>query len=192
MDSVRELFREYAEVVGSPICFESFAREMAELPGQYSPLLLALVSDQPAGCAALRKIGDGIGEMKRLYIRPAFQGGGLGRLLAESIIAEATAAGFHLLRLDTLPVMESAIRLYRKLGFHEIPPYGDNPPEAICLELKLQSSRSLRSTTNSVSNAGCIRIVETHVGAAFIKAQQITQLAIPGAGFPGIMPQRLR
>jgi ribosomal protein S18 acetylase RimI-like enzyme len=139
MDTVRELFREYAQVVGSPICFERFAREMAELPGQYSPLLLALVSEQPAGCASLRKIGDGIGEMKRLYIRPAFQGKGIGRLLAERIIAEAKASGVHLLRLDTLPSMEGAIHLYRKLGFQEIPPYGDNPPEAICFELKLRS-----------------------------------------------------
>ena len=138
MDAVRELFREYAEVVGSPICFDRFAREMAELPGQYSPLLLALVSDQPAGCAGLRKIGDGIGEMKRLYVLPAFQGTGIGRMLAERIISEAKAAGYDLLRLDTLPVMDSAIRLYRKLGFYEIPGYGDNPAEAICFELKLR------------------------------------------------------
>lgn len=77
--------------------------------------------------------------MKRLYIRPTFQGSGRGRLLAERIIEEAKAAGFQLLRLDTLPSMENAIRLYRKLGFREIPPYGDHPPEAICFELKLQS-----------------------------------------------------
>lgn len=142
MGAVRELFREYAEIVGSPICFESFAREMADLPWQYSPLLLALVADRPAGCAGLRKIGDGIGEMKRLYVRPAFQGSGLGRLLTERIIADATAAGYRLLRLDTLPALERAIGLYRKLGFQEIPPYGDNPPEAICFELKLQSHDS--------------------------------------------------
>jgi putative acetyltransferase len=138
MDTVRELFREYAEVVGDPICFERFVREMANLPGQYSPLLLAIVAGQPAGCAGLRKIADGVGEMKRLYIRPAFQGSGLGRLMAERIIEDAKAAGFHALRLDTLPFMESAIRLYRKLGFREIPPYGDNPPRAICFELSLQ------------------------------------------------------
>jgi len=137
MDAVRELFREYAEVVGSPICFERFARETAELPGQYSPLLLAFVSDQLAGCAGLRKIGDGIGEMKRLYVRPAFQGHGIGRRLTDRMILEAKAAGFELLRLDSLPFMESAIRLYRKLGFAEIPAYGDNPAEAICFELKL-------------------------------------------------------
>jgi len=144
MDAVRELFREYAELVGSAICFESYAREMAELPGRYSPpdgaLLLAFVAQtfSPAGCVALRQIGDGVGEMKRLYIRPAFQGSGLGRLLTERIVAEAKANGYRLLRLDTLPKLERAIALYRSLGFREIPPYGDNPPEAICFELPLR------------------------------------------------------
>lgn len=139
MDTVRELFREYAAWVGSPICFESFTREMAELPGRYEPLLLAFESGRLAGCAALREIGDGIGEMKRLYVRPAFQGSGLGRALVERVIAEAKSAGYQALRLDTLSMMDRAIALYRSLGFHEIPPYGDNPPEAICFELKLQS-----------------------------------------------------
>ena len=85
----------------------------------------------------MRDIGDGIGEMKRLYVRPAFQGTGLGRALVERVIAEAKAAGYRALRLDTLPMMERAIALYRSLGFREIPPYGDNPPEAICFELPL-------------------------------------------------------
>jgi ribosomal protein S18 acetylase RimI-like enzyme len=137
MDAVRELFREYAVWVGSSICFSSFEREMAELPGRYVPLLIAFHADQLAGCAALRQIGDGIGEMKRVYIRPAFQGSGLGRSLVERVIAEAKAAGYRALRLDTLPKMDRAIALYRSLGFHEIPPYGDNPPEAICFELPL-------------------------------------------------------
>jgi putative acetyltransferase len=129
MDAVRELFREYAEWVGNPT--------LAELPGLYAPVLIAFHGDQVAGCAALREIGDGIGEMKRLYIRPAFQGSGLGRSLVERVIAEAKAAGYQALRLDTLPKMERAIALYRSLGFREIPPYGDNPPEAICFELPL-------------------------------------------------------
>jgi N-acetylglutamate synthase-like GNAT family acetyltransferase len=137
VDAVRELFREYAEWVGSPICFTSFERELAELPGHYAPILIAAESGQLAGCAALRKIGNGVGEMKRLYVRPAFRGGGLGRLLVDRVIAEAQTAGYRLLRLDTLPVMERAIALYRGIGFREIPPYGDNPPEAICFELAL-------------------------------------------------------
>ncbi|HVV47070.1 MAG TPA: GNAT family N-acetyltransferase [Bryobacteraceae bacterium] len=137
LDAVRELFREYAGFVGSPICFESFEREIASLPGEYFCLLIAEDAGRLAGCAALRRIGEGVAEMKRLYVRPAFQGSGLGRLLAERIIREARAAGHRLLRLDTLPVMGTALALYRSLGFHEIPPYGGNPPEAICFELPL-------------------------------------------------------
>ena len=137
MDSVRALFREYAERVGSSICFASISKEMAELPGRYSPLLIAFHDGQVAGCAALRQFDPGIGEIKRLYVRPAFQGSGLGRALLERVIAEANAAGYQALLLDTLPTMERAIALYRTLGFHEIPPYGNNPPEAICFELEL-------------------------------------------------------
>lgn len=137
LNAVRDLFREYGEFLGSPVCLENFSREIASLPGEYSPLLVAEQSGQIAGCAALRGIGDGVGEMKRLYIRPAFQGHGLGRLLTVRIIAEASAAGYRLLRLDTLPVMAGALALYRSLGFREIPPYGGNPPEAICFELPL-------------------------------------------------------
>ncbi len=134
MDRVRELFREYATWVGDPI--------LAELPGRYAPVLIAFHADELAGCAALREIGDGIGETKRLYVRPAFHGSGFGRALVERVIVEAKAAGYRSLRLDTLPKMDRAIALYRSLGFHEIPPYGDNPPEAICFELELQSQRS--------------------------------------------------
>jgi len=137
MDAVRELFREYANWVGSPICFAAFEREMAGLPGSYSSLLVVVESGQLAGCAALRSLGEGTGEMKRLYVRPAFQGKGLGRMLVDRIVAEAKAAGHRRLVLDTLPVMEGAIGLYRSLGFREIPAYGDNPPEAICFELPL-------------------------------------------------------
>jgi GNAT superfamily N-acetyltransferase len=127
--------------VGDHICFQTFAREVADLPGRYEPpdgrLLIALVDDQLAGCAALRKLSPGIGEMKRLYVRPAFRGTGLGRLLVEQIIAEARSAGFQFLRLDSLPRMERAITLYRAFGFREISPYGDNPASAICFELTL-------------------------------------------------------
>ncbi|HEU5023069.1 MAG TPA: GNAT family N-acetyltransferase [Bryobacteraceae bacterium] len=137
LDVVRELFREYGEFVGRPICFERFEREIASLPGEYICLLIAEESGQLAGCAALREIGGGAAEMKRLYVRPAFQGRGLGRLLTERIIREARDSGHRLLRLDTLPVMGSALALYRSLGFREIPPYGGNPPEAICFELPL-------------------------------------------------------
>jgi ribosomal protein S18 acetylase RimI-like enzyme len=142
MDAVRGLFREYAAWLstawaGPAICFDSFERELAELPRRYSPVFVAVERGELAGCAALREIGDGVSEMKRLYVRPAFQGLGLGRLLVQQVATEARATGYRFLRLDTLPVMNNAIRLYRTLGFREIPPYGDNPAEAICFELAL-------------------------------------------------------
>ena len=142
MDLVRELFREYAASLGADWvnahpCLASFERELETLPGGYSTIMIAFDAGQPAGCVALRKIGDGIGEMKRLYVRPSFQGRRLGRLLVERIVMEARAAGFQLLRLDTLRTLERAIGLYRRTGFREIAAYSDNPPEAICFELAL-------------------------------------------------------
>jgi ribosomal protein S18 acetylase RimI-like enzyme len=129
MDAVRELFREYAVWVGDP--------NLAELTGRNVRVLIAFHAGHMAGCAVLREIDAGIGEMKRLYVRPAFQGLGFGRSLVERVIAEAKSAGYRALRLDTLPMMVRAIALYRSLEFHGIPRYGDNPPEGICFELSL-------------------------------------------------------
>ena len=137
LDAVRAVFREYAAWVGDAICFTSFEIELANLPGRYAPLLLAWEDNQIAACAALREFASGIGEMKRLYVRPQYRGQRLGRALTERIIGESRAAGHKLLRLDTLPKMQAAIPLYRALGFQEIPRYGDNPPGAICFELAL-------------------------------------------------------
>ena len=135
MDQVRALFREYAAGLGVDLCFQNFERELAELPGSYDPILL--VSDN-AGCAALRPLSDTVGEMKRLYVRAEHRGHGLGRRLAETIIDTARHKGFHALRLDTMPQMQDAIALYRRLGFREIAPYCNNPvPGALFLELSL-------------------------------------------------------
>ena len=134
IETARTLFVEYQKALGISLCFQNFDEEVAALPGPYAPtegrLLLAFdLADQPVGCVALRKIGEGIAEMKRLYVRPAGRGTGLGRRLAEAVIAEARAAGYRKLRLDTLPSMREAQALYVSLGFVDIPPYNDHPIE---------------------------------------------------------------
>ncbi len=135
--TVRELFREYAAWIGSPVTSQRVEQDLATMPDSYQALLLAFEDGKPAGCAALRQWQGGIGEMKRLYVRDSYQGRGIGRLLVEQIVAEARAAGFRRLRLDTLPMMTKAIAMYRALGFSEIPRYGDHLAEAICFELSL-------------------------------------------------------
>jgi ribosomal protein S18 acetylase RimI-like enzyme len=142
LTEARTIFQEYAESLGSDPCLQDFGEELATLPGGYARpqgrLLLALVEDHVAGCAALRPLDAETGEMKRVYVRPAFRGLGLGRMLAESIVRESRAAGYRRVRLDTLPSMVRARQLYRDLGFREIAQYGDNPVAgAVYLELEL-------------------------------------------------------
>lgn len=142
----RELFLEYAQSLGFSLCFQNFDKELADLPGEYSPpggcLLLAEYEGQPAGCVALHKLknsDDSICEMKRLYLRPQFRGKGLGRALADRIITEARQMGYRRMWLDTVePVMKDALAMYRRLGFKEIAPYCANPiAGALYMELEL-------------------------------------------------------
>jgi len=144
----REIFLRYSRSLDFDLSFQEFAAEMAGLPGGYaSPtgrLLLALIENKIAGCVALRKIGDGICEMKRLFVDPDQRGKRIGRILAEAIIREAWTLGYRRMRLDTVPSMVSAIGLYRSWGFEEIPPYCFNPvPGAKFFELRLEQERSV-------------------------------------------------
>ncbi len=146
IENARSLFEEYAAGLGISLCFQNFDRELANLPGDYAPpdgrLLLATEDDQLAGCIALRKLGDGSCEMKRLFIRPAYRGKGLGRVLVAAIIDEARQLGYTRMRLDTIPGrMDQAIALYRSIGFVEIEPYYENPiQDAKYMQLELATT----------------------------------------------------
>lgn len=140
---VRELFREYQAFLKVDLCFQSFEKELAGLPGQYAPpsgaLLLAMADAEAAGCVALRPLTGKVCEMKRLYVRPDFRGRKLGRRLSREIIHEALSLGYAAMRLDTMRRLGPAAGLYRSLGFEEIPSYCENPLEdAVYLELDLK------------------------------------------------------
>jgi ribosomal protein S18 acetylase RimI-like enzyme len=133
LDDVRALFREYHSWLGVDLCFQSFEEELQSLPGKYGPpegrLLLALDGERAAGVVALRKIGEGICEMKRLFVRPEFRCRGLGRQLAAAVIDAGRELGYREMKLDTVPKLVEAIALYRSLGFVEVAPYYHNPLE---------------------------------------------------------------
>jgi putative acetyltransferase len=143
IQQARELFLEYARSLGFSLCFQGFDQELAGLPGDYAlpegRLLIAEYQSELAGCVALHKLDAEICEMKRLYLRPKFRGKGLGRSLAELLIAEARSIGYRRMRLDTVePMMKDAVGLYRKLEFREIAPYRANPiTGAIYMEREL-------------------------------------------------------
>jgi GNAT superfamily N-acetyltransferase len=142
IETARRLFREYEAWFGLDLCFQDFEGEVRDLPGKYAPpegrLLLANVGEVAAGCVALRKLGDGICEMKRLFVRDEFRGLGIGVALIERIIDEGRSIGYKKLRLDTFaPKMGKAVELYRSHGFREIAPYYHNPYAADVLFMEL-------------------------------------------------------
>ena len=140
--SVRVLLQEYWDFFGFTPCFQNFGDELAGLPGTYAPpsgrLALATIDAQLAGCVALRRVDAVRAEAKRLYVRPAFRGLGLGRALLEWVMAEARGAGYRELVADTMPEMRDALALYDRMGFERVEPYNEQPTEgAIYIRIKL-------------------------------------------------------
>jgi putative acetyltransferase len=148
-EAIKGLLVEYAESLGFSLGYQGFEAEVAGLPGKYAPptgaLLLARVDGEAAGTVALRQLAPEICEMKRLYVRPEHrglrsgEGVSLGRALALGIVAEARALGYRRLRLDTIAgKMDAAMRLYRSMGFVDVPPYYSSPvPDTVYMELVL-------------------------------------------------------
>lgn len=143
---IRALFVEYQAGLGIDLGFQGFEAELDELPGPYAApagaLLLACIDGEPAGCCAMRPLYNtdhlNACEMKRLFVRPAFRGFGLGRLLVERILSDGQLAGYTTMLLDTLSDMETARALYQEMGFVEVAPYYHNPiPGAHYLKVDL-------------------------------------------------------
>ena len=142
---VQSLFSEYASGLGIDLSFQDFDRELAALPGDYAPptgcILLAKETSEAVGCVALRRISEDVCEMKRLYVKSAFREQGLGRKLAEYVIGEGRARGYRIMKLDTLPSMREALRLYESLGFRKTAPYRYNPVKgAVFMQLDITTS----------------------------------------------------
>lgn len=142
LETVRELLQEYWQSFGFTPCFQNFSDELAGLPGEYAPptgrLALVWVEGKPAGSIALRKVDADRAEAKRLYVRPAFRGCGLGRALLEWVMAEARTTGYSELVGDTMPVMTEALSLYDRMGFERTDPYTENNTEgAVYIRMKL-------------------------------------------------------
>jgi ribosomal protein S18 acetylase RimI-like enzyme len=142
----RSLFEQYAIGMGLGLGFQNFDDDLNNLPGEYVPpygaLLMAIERSVPVGCVGMRPMERSACEMKRLFVKPAHRGKGVGRQLVESIVAEAKLAGYQCMRLDTLPSMREAVALYQSVGFREIEPYCWNPIRgALYYELELERKR---------------------------------------------------
>lgn len=135
LDAVSAMILDYAAACGFSLCFDGLGEEVAGLPGAYAPpdgrLLIADLDGTAAGCIGLRRLADGSGELKRLYVCPAYRGQGIGRSLCQAIIAEAVALGYRVLRLDTRWDMAEAKALYGTLGFVPIPAYYDGAEDGV-------------------------------------------------------------
>jgi ribosomal protein S18 acetylase RimI-like enzyme len=130
-DEAKRLFLEYAGTLGVDLSFQNFEEELKTLPERYGPpdgvVIIAYVDGRSAGCAALHRLSADVCEMKRLYVRDEYRGLGIGSKLIARILEEASSRKYRSIRLDTLPTMEKAQKLYESFGFYDIEPYVYNP-----------------------------------------------------------------
>lgn len=141
--SIKEIFLEYSQFLNVDLCFQGFEQELADLKKLYAPpsgcILVAEEENQLAGVVALKKIGEGICEMKRLYVRPAFRKFGIGKELVQLLLHKAKEKNYQTMKLDTLDWLKPAIALYQSFGFQETTAYYHNPlPKVVYMELGLK------------------------------------------------------
>lgn len=141
--SIKEIFLEYSQFLNVDLCFQGFEQELADLKKLYAPssgcILVAEEGETLVGAVALKKIGEGICEMKRLYVRPAFRKYGIGRALVQLLIEKAKEKGYQTMKLDTLDSLKPAIALYQSFGFQETTAYYHNPlPNVVYMEMSLK------------------------------------------------------
>lgn len=143
LNEVRRLFLEYEKWLNVDLCFQGFEKEVNSLPGKYAApegrLYIVKMDNKYIGCIALRKIEDGVCEMKRLYLNENARGKGIGNKLIELVIQDAKEIGYKTMRLDTIKEkMPKAVSLYEAHGFLETKPYYHNPnPHTLFMELEL-------------------------------------------------------
>lgn len=139
----KELVLAYAAWLNIDLSYQQFDEELAHFEQSYGPplggILLLKVEDKTIGCVGIRPLEGNIAELKRMFIQAEYRGKGLGKALLTEAIKLAQSLRYHKIRLDTLPSMTSAVRLYYLLGFYKIPPYRFNPnPDTIFLEMVIE------------------------------------------------------
>ncbi len=161
--TVQQLFREYVADLGVDLSFQGFTAELEGLPGKYAPprgrVILAWRGTKAMGCVAMRPLGDGRCEMKRLYVRPAARGEHVGRRLAQRVCVEERVAGHSHICLDTLPSMATAQALYHSLGFEPVAPYVFNPIEGtkyLALDLRSHDDSAAGRTDRDRAVSGAV------------------------------------
>ncbi len=189
LDVARLLFREYAAFLGEAVCLPDFDRELAGLPGDYAPprgeiLLARGGSGEVMGCVALRPLKDGAGEVKRMFVRPAGRGVGLGRALVRAVEREARRIGYGELRLDTLPRLVPAVTLYRSLGFDYVERYNDNPNDTVVFLAKRLDPWSI-APARGAADIEAFRALCRDYGESIKGIALLTGFADELAGLPG-------